>query len=98
MTPTRPGPVFSAALQNFSALRAGGETAAEAPISARAALGLLVLAAAEVEARQRHAAGAWGAGLFSARADSAEPWGAYLRRLERALSSEDLDLQSVRNL
>lgn len=98
MTPTRPGPVFSAALHNFSALRAGGETAAEGPISARAALGLLVLAAAEVEARQRHAAGAWSAGLFSVRADSAEPWGAYLRRLERALSSEDLDLQSVRNL
>ncbi len=98
MTPTRPGPVFSAALQNFSALRAGGETAAEGPISARAALGLLVLAAAEVEARQRHAAGAWSAGLFSARAAAAEPWGAYLRRLERVLASEELDLETVRYL
>lgn len=98
MPPTRPGLALSAALQNFSALRAGGETAAEGPISARAALGLLVLAAAEVEARQRHTAGAWSAGLFSSHADSAEPWGAYLRRLERALASGDLDLEAVRNL
>ncbi|MCC6271938.1 MAG: hypothetical protein IT572_00600 [Deltaproteobacteria bacterium] len=98
MTPTRPGPVLSAALENFSALRAGGESAAEGPISARAALGLLVLAAAEVEARQSHAAGAWSAGLFSSRAEAAGPWGAYLRRLERVLVSGEIDLATVRNL
>lgn len=98
MTPTRPGPVASAALQNISVLRAGGETAAERPISASAALGLLVLAAAEEEARQRHAAGAWSAGLLRPRSDAAEPWGAYLRRLERVLASGEVDLEAVRNL
>lgn len=99
MRPTWPGPVPSAALQNFSVFRARREGGGDLPCDPTTALRLLAVAAAEEELRLRHAEDAWTYRLGHAGDSASASWASYLRRIEGVLvSSRSIDRDTLLNL